>query len=383
VADDDKKTTPRAKPAGKPAKPAAKPAKTAAKPAKTAAKTAEPPAAKTVRAARPKAAPTPKKPTAKPASKSPAAPEAKKPVAKPTAARVKPKAKAAQPRPATVRAAKKPAAKAAAETPAAEVVAAETAVPEETKPKAAPRAARPRAAAPRATKATKAAAPQAKAPRLKSEKPKLEPVAGTAGKANVVDAAGQPVAAVDLKAALFAVPADVNTLHLVVRAEQAARRRGSASTKTRGEVTGSTAKLYRQKGTGRARVGSAKSPTRVGGGIAFGPKPRRYDIKVNRKVVRKALAMALSSRAETGNVFVVRDIGLDKPSTARMNDLLVGLNIAVPVLVVTRDEPQVALSARNLRYAETTEVGALSTEQVLRARSLILTEKAFDALNEA
>ncbi len=179
------------------------------------------------------------------------------------------------------------------------------------------------------------------------------------------------------------MPADVNALHLVVRAEQAARRRGTASTKTRGEVSGSTAKLFRQKGTGRARAGSVKSPLRTGGGTVFGPKPRTYDIKVNRKVVRKALAMALSNRAENGNVYVAAGLDIQEPSTACVNEFLVNLDIAAPVLVVTSDEPAVIKSVRNLFYAEAAEVGALSTEQVLRARSLVLTEKAFAALNQA
>jgi large subunit ribosomal protein L4 len=117
--------------------------------------------------------------------------------------------------------------------------------------------------------------------------------------------------------------------------------------------------------------------------VAFGPKPRSYFIKVNRKVVKKALAMALSNRAENGNLFVAAGLDLETPSTRRLNDLLAAIDCAAPVLVVTHDEPVVAKSVRNLFYAETAEVGALSTEQVLRARSLVLTEKAFDALNQA
>ncbi len=93
--------------------------------------------------------------------------------------------------------------------------------------------------------------------------------------------------------------------------------------------------------------------------------------------------MALSNRAENGNVFVAAGLQIDEPSTATLNEFLVKLDIAAPVLVVTHDEPGVAKSARNLSYAEVSEVGALSTEQVLRARSLVLTEKAFAALNEA
>ena len=147
-------------------------------------------------------------------------------------------------------------------------------------------------------------------------RPPLEPRHGTAGVATVVDAAGKQVETRELDRELFAVPADVNTLHLVVRAEQAARRRGTASTKTRGEVSGSTAKLYRQKGTGRARAGSVKSPIAHRRRRRLRPQPRSFDIKVNRKVVRKALAMALSNRAENGNVFVAAGLEIDAPSTA-------------------------------------------------------------------
>jgi large subunit ribosomal protein L4 len=198
----------------------------------------------------------------------------------------------------------------------------------------------------------------------------------------VVGADGQRLDTVKLTEARFGVAADVNTLHLAVRAQQSARRRGTASTKTRGQVSGTTAKMYRQKGTGRARAGSVKSPVRVGGGVAFGPHPRSYEIKINRKVARKALAMALSSRADTGTIFVARELGIDQPSTAALNRLLVAMNIPAPVLVVTADEPAVTLSARNLTFAETAEVVALTTEQVLRVRSLVFTEKAFAALEQ-
>ncbi len=233
----------------------------------------------------------------------------------------------------------------------------------------------------------KSAATEGNAAEAVAEKPTPKPAAelrhGKAGVATVVAADGKELETRDLNEAVFAVPANVNALHLVVRAEQAASRRGTASTKTRGEVSGSTAKLFRQKGTGRARAGSVKSPVRSGGGVVFGPKPRSYDIKVNRKVVRKALAMALSNRAENGNVYVAAGLQIEKPSTARVNEFLANLDIAAPVLVVTSDEPAVTKSVRNLFYADTAEVGALSTEQVLRARSLVLTEKAFDALNQA
>ena len=202
-------------------------------------------------------------------------------------------------------------------------------------------------------------------------------------KIKVVNLAGKKVGEFELLDEVFSGEINDTLLWESVKHYRAALRQGTASTKTRGQVSGSTAKLYRQKGTGRARAGSVKSPIRTGGGVTFGPHPRSFAIKVNRKVVRQALAMALSNRAENGNLFVAAGLQLDEPSTATLNDFLVKLDIAAPVLVVTHDEPSVAKSVRNLSYAEVSEVGALSTEQVLRARSLVLTEKAFAALNEA
>jgi large subunit ribosomal protein L4 len=345
-----KKPAAKKAPAKKPAAKVAKPA--ASKPAAAKAGTAKKPSATTPAAVKPAAKkPGAKKAAAKPAAAAakPAAAAAKKPAAKPAAAAAKPAAKKAAARPG-----------AKAETTKA--------------------AARPVAAAPKAEKKPAAERP-ARQKAAKKAAPELRH--GKAGVATVVDARGKEVETRDLDSALFAVPADINTLHLVVRAEQAAHRSGTASTKTRGEVSGSTAKLYRQKGTGRARAGSVKSPVRTGGGIAFGPRPRSFAFKVNRKVVRKALAMALSNRAENGNVYVASGLDLEVPSTATMNEFLVNLDIAAPVLIVTHDESTVSKSVRNLTYAEASEVAALSTEQVLRARSLVLTEKAFIALNEA
>jgi large subunit ribosomal protein L4 len=328
-----------------------------------------------------KAAPVAKKPAAKKApSKKPAAAKADEKAAKPAARKPAAKADKAEP------AAKKPAAKKAAPAKAAKAAAETKAAGEKPAAKAVAKPARKRAAAKSAAaKPAAAEKPAAQRPPKPTTEKKAEPEArkGAAGVATVVDASGKEIEARKLTDARFAVAADVNTLHLVVRAEQASRRSGTASTKTRGEVSGSTAKLYRQKGTGRARSGSVKSPIRTGGGIVFGPRPRSFDIKVNKKVARKALAMALSERAAHGRVFVAAGLELEKPSTRTVEDFLVNLDCAAPVLVVTHDEPVVLKSVRNLPYAEASEVAALSTEQVLRARSLVLTEKAFAALNEA
>jgi large subunit ribosomal protein L4 len=331
------------------------------------------------------AAAEPAKTEAAAAEKTEAAPAAKKPVAKKPVAK-KPAAKtAAKP------AARKPAAKADAE-PTDEKADEKADVKPAAKKPAAKKAASAKAEKAEPKKAAKPVAKKAEAPAPRAERPPkpaavakadVEARKGASGVATVVDASGKEVETRKLVDARFAVPADVNTLHLVVRAEQAARRSGTASTKTRGMVSGSTAKLYRQKGTGRARAGSVKSPIRTGGGVAFGPHPRSFDIKINKKVIRKALSMALSQRAAHGRVFVAAGLELAEPSTRTVEQFLVNLDCAAPVLIVTHDEPVVMKSVRNLPYAEASEVAALSTEQVLRARSLVLTEKAFAALNEA
>lgn len=315
-------------------------------------------------------------PKAEPKAEKPAADAEAKP-ARSRARRAAPKKAPAEPAKPAKQAAK-PAAgrKAAAAGPTAKAAAA--------KPAAKPRSARKKTGSVEAAKPAKPVVKQ-KPPKAVAKPKPVKPAAPPVGRleATVVNADGQRLDTVKLTEARFGVATDVKTLHLAVRAQQNARRRGTASTKTRGQVSGSTAKLYRQKGTGRARAGSVKSPVRVGGGITFGPHPRSYDIKINRKVARKALAMALSSRADTGTVFVARDLGLDDtPSTAALNRMLAAMDIPAPVLVVTADEPAVTLSARNLSFAETTEVVALSTEQVLRVRSLVFTEKAFAALEQ-
>lgn len=303
-----------------------------------------------------------------PASKKSAATEA-------SAADAATEAGLAAKKPAAKSSGKKPAAKKAAEatTGAAEPAAEAAVVAAAQEPERAPRK-----AAPKAERVAQRPPKQKAAAKVVPEARK-----GVAGVATVVDASGKELETRNLVDSRFAVPADVNTLHLVVRAEQAARRSGTASTKTRGMVSGSTAKLYRQKGTGRARAGSVKSPIRTGGGVVFGPHPRSFDIKINKKVIRKALSMALSERAAHGRVFVAAGLELAEPSTRIVEQFLVNLDCAAPVLIVTNDEPVVLKSVRNLPYAEASEVAALSTEQVLRARSLVLTEKAFAALNEA
>src|SRR5690242_9712819 len=138
-------------------------------------------------------------------------------------------------------------------------------------------------------------------------------------------------------------------VHQSVRAEQAARRRGMAATKTRGEVSGSGAKPWRQKGTGRARAGSNRSPLWTGGGIAFGPRPRAYTFKVNRKEQRAALRSALSLHAGRGSLAIVDAGAFSEPKTRQALELLRQWGQPAPTLVaLSADESPAALSFRNL-----------------------------------
>jgi large subunit ribosomal protein L4 len=171
--------------------------------------------------------------------------------------------------------------------------------------------------------------------------------------------------------------------HEAVRAELAARRRGTASTKTRGEVAMTTAKAWRQKGTGRARVGALSSPHRVGGGVAFGPKPRGYTVKVNRKARRRALRAALSMHAERGSIAAIDPSKFDTPSTKAAAAALAGLDGEGRVLVVLTDGEETCVkSFRNL-----SGVGVLHAEQVgvadvIGAGRLVISEAALTRLTE-
>ena len=161
---------------------------------------------------------------------------------------------------------------------------------------------------------------------------------------------GGDAGTVDLDDAIFAVQPNVPVMHQVVTAQLAARRSGTQSTKTRAEVRGGGAKPWKQKGTGRARAGSSRSPAWTGGGVALGPKPRSYAQKTPKKMVRLALLSALSDRASEGNVVVIDSWNLTKPSTRAVKAVLTDLGLTGKnVLVVCGpDDLNVALSFRNL-----------------------------------
>jgi large subunit ribosomal protein L4 len=187
----------------------------------------------------------------------------------------------------------------------------------------------------------------------------------------------------DLPQELFAEPFHQSLVHETARADLAARRRGTASTLTRGEVSFTTAKAWRQKGTGRARAGTLGVPNRFGGGVAFGPKPRHYTVKVNRKARRKAMRAALSVHAERGSVAVLDAGAFDTPSTKAAAQALEKWGAKRPTLVVLDAEETGALkSFRNIDRVTVAEVGAIGVADAIGAASLAISEKALEALKE-
>jgi large subunit ribosomal protein L4 len=170
-------------------------------------------------------------------------------------------------------------------------------------------------------------------------------------------------------------------VHESVRAELAARRQGTASTKTRGEVRGGGAKPWRQKGTGRARAGSSRSPIWTGGGVVFGPSPRRYTFKVNRKERRAALRSALSVHADRGTIAVLDPSPFDTPSTKQAAELLREWSAGGSVLVVLAEEQaRVALSFRNLPRVSVLPDTGVGVADLVGAASVLATREALDQL---
>ena len=172
-------------------------------------------------------------------------------------------------------------------------------------------------------------------------------------------------------------------VHEAVRAELAARRRGTASTQTRGEVSMTGAKAWRQKGTGRARVGALSTPNRVGGGVAFGPKPRSYTVKINRKARRRALRSALSVHAERGSIAAVDPSKFDTPSTKAAAAALAKLDGEGRVLVVLTDGEETCLkSFRNLADVTVLHADQVGVADVIGAGRLVVSEAALARVTE-
>ena len=188
---------------------------------------------------------------------------------------------------------------------------------------------------------------------------------------------------VDLPKEIFDEPFHHSLVDEAARADLAARRRGTASTLTRAEVSMTGAKAWRQKGTGRARVGALSSPSRFGGGVAFGPKPRHYTVKVNRKARRKAMRSALSTHAERDSVAVLDAGSFETPSTKTAAAALEKWGAKRSTLIVLApEESGAAKSFRNIPRVGVVDVSAIGVADVIGAASLVVSEGALEKLQE-
>ncbi|MFD2707296.1 50S ribosomal protein L4 [Salibacterium lacus] len=194
---------------------------------------------------------------------------------------------------------------------------------------------------------------------------------------------GSKVGDIELSDAVFGIEPNVDVLHDAVVMQQASQRQGTHKTKNRSERKGGGAKPWRQKGTGRARHGSIRSPLWVKGGIVFGPTPRQYGYKLPKKVRRLAIKSAYSSKVKDNEVIVVDDIQLEAPKTKDMIKILSSLSVEETALVVTADyNEQVALSARNIEGVTFATVNDANALELLKHDKLIITQGAVEKVEE-
>ena len=186
----------------------------------------------------------------------------------------------------------------------------------------------------------------------------------------------------ELPEAVFGAEVKTHLLHHAVVATLAARRAGTASTKTRSDVSGGGKKPFRQKGTGRARLGTTRSPLQRGGGTVFGPHPRGYEIKVNRKAMKAALRSALSAKARDNRLLLVDDLDLSAPKTKEFLKVASALGLSDALLVVDGAPGNLALGTRNLRSFKALPVSAINVYDILSYDQLVLTRPALEKLTE-
>lgn len=189
---------------------------------------------------------------------------------------------------------------------------------------------------------------------------------------------------VELPEEVFGIEPHEHSVWLDVKRYLAAQRQGTHKSKERSEISGSTRKLHRQKGTGGSRKGDINNPLYRGGGRVFGPRPRNYDISVNAKVKRLARRSALSAKAQAGSIIVVEDFNFETPKTRDFRNFLNALNVAdkKSLTVVSEYNQTLHLSCRNLPQAEIAPAKDLNTYQIMRAGALVVAESAIDKIKE-
>ena len=199
----------------------------------------------------------------------------------------------------------------------------------------------------------------------------------------VLDKAGKKVSDIELNDGIFAIEPNMSAMHLMVVSYLAAQRQGTQSTLTRSEVSGGGKKPWRQKGTGRARQGSTRSPQWTHGGIALGPKPREYGIDVNKKVKRLAMKSALSSKVAENEMIVVDSLAMDAIKTKEMAGVLSAINVGKKTLIVLPEKDDVVYrSARNIAGIKVSLVNTLNVYDILNCNTIVVVKDAVSKIEE-
>ncbi|MGA1869061.1 MAG: 50S ribosomal protein L4 [bacterium] len=202
-------------------------------------------------------------------------------------------------------------------------------------------------------------------------------------KAEIVNVEGKKTGEIDLSESIFNCEIKQHLLHEVVHYQLAKRRSGTASTKNRSKVRGGGSKPYRQKGTGRARAGTSRSPLWVGGGIIFGPQPRDYSFKVNKKVRKQALCTALSLLRKDGNITVIDEFPLKEAKTRYAVEILEGLGVKEKALIIVNGEyEQLRRATRNLSWIKVMGVSDLNVFDILNYKKIIVLQSAMAKIEE-
>lgn len=206
---------------------------------------------------------------------------------------------------------------------------------------------------------------------------------------NLLNVSGENVGTIELNDSIFGIEPNKVVLHEIVKNYLANQRQGTQSAQTRSEVTGCNQKPFRQKGTGRARQGSIKSPLNYGGGVVFAPKPRDYSYKLSKKKKRLGLKSILSAKVAEEKLNIVEDLTLDAPKTKDMVNILVNVSetntkndIAKTLIVLEEKDQNVLLSARNIPKVKTTFVGMLNVYDLLNHDEVLVTKAAIEKLEE-
>ena len=202
-------------------------------------------------------------------------------------------------------------------------------------------------------------------------------------KVTMLNMAGETVGDIELNDSVFGIEVNEFAVHEVIKNYLANQRQGTQSAKTRGEVRGGGRKPFRQKGTGRGRQGSLTSPSHIGGGVVFAPKPRDYSYQVPKKVKRLAIKSVLTSKVNDGEIIVLDSLDFEEPKTKKMIEVLKNIKADKKAIIVTAEKNEnVVRSASNIPGVQTSNTGSLNCYEMLNANSLIITKDAVEKLEE-